>query len=223
METKKNSSLDLESKRSTFLLYGLIISLTAVLLAFRGTSEVQTVEIPSGGFVAEPEAVIIPVTREEVVTKTALPVFKLLDEIKITSDTEPLPDVDFTFDEPDDPLPDPIQISEEVYEEPVILFPQVMPEFPGGNKSLNRWLSNNIHYPVAAQEMNIEGRVYLNFVVGKDGSVNNVSVTRGVDPLIDQEAVRLLSAMPRWKPGLQNGKPVKVSYNIFITFKLDKP
>lgn len=223
METKKNAAFDLESKKSTFLLYGLIISLTAVLLAFRGTSEMKATEIPSGDYVAEPEEMIIPVTREEVVTKAALPVFKLLDEIKITSDQVELPNVDFTFDEPDDPLPDPIQIAEEAFEEPVVLFPQVMPEFPGGTKSLNRWLSNNIHYPVAAQEMNIEGRVYLNFVVGKDGTVNNVNVTKGVDPLLDQEAMRLLAAMPKWKPGLQNGKPVKVSYNIYITFKLDKP
>lgn len=221
METKKNSKFDLESQRSTMLLYGLIISLTAILLAFRGTSEMKATEIPTGGFVAEPEDVIIPVTREEVDTKAALPVFKLLDEIKIASNTDPLPEVDFTFDEPDDPLPDPIQIAEEIIEEPLILFPQVMPEFPGGSKSLSRWLSNNIRYPKAAQELNIEGRVYLNFVVAKDGSISKVTVTRGVDPLLDQEAVRLLSAMPRWKPGLQNGKAVNVSYNIFITFKLE--
>ena len=95
------------------------------------------------------------------------------------------------------------------------------PEFPGGNKSLNKWLSNNLVYPAKAEQMNIEGRVYLNFTVNKDGTISDVKVTRGVDGLLNEEAVRVIKAMPKWKPGIQNGQLVSVSYNIFVNFKLN--
>lgn len=221
METKKNRKFDLESKRKLFFLTGLIISLTLILLAFRGTTEVKEIEIPTSGFITEPEPVIIPITREPAEKKIALPKFKLYNEIVIVENEVPMPEADFTFDEPGDPLPDPIKVKEEADEESIVLFPHQMPEFPGGMKSLNRWLSMNIKYPETAQEMNIAGRVYLNFVVDKDGSISNIKITRGVDPLLDQEAIRVISSMPKWKPGLQNGKPVRVAYNIFVTFQLN--
>ncbi len=99
---------------------------------------------------------------------------------------------------------------------------EVMPEFPGGMEKMMVYLSKNIKYPEEAKEKGISGRVFLSFVVEKDGSVTDVKVMRSVNPLVDDEAVRVVQAMPKWKPGLQKGKPVRVSYLLPITFKLNE-
>ena len=97
---------------------------------------------------------------------------------------------------------------------------EVMPQFPGGEKELLKWLSDNINYPVIAQEQGIQGRVILRFVVKPDGSVDNVEVQRSLDPSCDKEAVRVVKKMPKWIPGKQNGNPVYVYYTLPIQFKL---
>jgi len=96
-----------------------------------------------------------------------------------------------------------------------------MPEFPGGTEKMMDYLSNNIKYPEEAKEKGISGRVFLSFVIEKDGSVSNVKVAKGIGKLCDDEAVRVVKAMPKWKPGMQKGKPVRVNYMLPITFKLD--
>lgn len=105
---------------------------------------------------------------------------------------------------------------EEVYE--VV---EKMPEFPdGGMSGLMKFLSANIHYPEAAHKAGTQGRVTVQFVVGKDGSINNVKVIRGVDPALDTEAIRVISSMPKWKPGTQKGEPVNVRYTVPVMFRL---
>jgi TonB family protein len=96
-----------------------------------------------------------------------------------------------------------------------------MPQFPGGEKALMEYIGKNIVYPVEAKEKEIQGRVFINFVIEKDGSVSNVKVLRGIGGGCDEEAVRAVSSLPKWKPGIQKGKPVRVSYQIPILFKLD--
>ena len=98
-----------------------------------------------------------------------------------------------------------------------------MPEFPGGINELMRFMSKNIKYPVDAQKAKIEGRVIVQFVVRKDGSTSDFSVMRSVSPSLDAEAIRVLSLMPKWKPGIQRGKAVNVKYTVPITFKLNYP
>ena len=95
-----------------------------------------------------------------------------------------------------------------------------MPEFPGGQAALLRWISEHIKYPAIAEENGIQGRIICSFVVECDGSVTNVKVERSIDPSLDGEAVRVLSQMPKWKPGKQNGYPVRVKYIVPVTFKL---
>jgi len=97
---------------------------------------------------------------------------------------------------------------------------EVMPEFPGGQETLFKWLSERVNYPKEAQEKGIQGRVILRFVIKPDGSVDDVQVIKGLDPLCDQEAVRVAKLMPKWIPGKQNGKPVYVYYSMPVTFKL---
>ena len=96
------------------------------------------------------------------------------------------------------------------------------PEFPGGNEALMKFISENVQYPIEAQEKGIQGKVVCNFIVRKDGSITDVSVVRGVDPLLDAEAVRLLQSMPAWKPGTQRGQAVDVRYTLPVEFRLQK-
>lgn len=95
-----------------------------------------------------------------------------------------------------------------------------MPEFPGGEKALLNYISENIVYPQSAKDKNISGRVFLSFVIDKDGSVTDVKVMRGIDKECDAEAMRVVKAMPKWKPGMNEGKPVRVSYMLPISFQL---
>ena len=95
-----------------------------------------------------------------------------------------------------------------------------MPSFPGGNAALMNYLGQNIKYPVIAEENGIQGRVICAFVVNRDGSVVDAEVLRGVDPSLDKEALRVIGTMPKWKPGKQRGKPVRVKYTVPITFRL---
>lgn len=95
-----------------------------------------------------------------------------------------------------------------------------MPSFPGGPNALNQYLSNNVKYPVVAQENGVQGRVVVSFVVERDGSITDVKVVRSVDPSLDREASRVVSSMPKWIPGKQNGSPVRVKYNVPVSFKL---
>lgn len=97
---------------------------------------------------------------------------------------------------------------------------EVMPKFPGGENALLEFINKSIKYPVIAQENGIQGRVICSFVINKDGSIKDVEVMRGVDPSLDQEAVRVLSSMPAWEPGKQKGNPVRVKYTVPITFHL---
>lgn len=94
------------------------------------------------------------------------------------------------------------------------------PEFPGGDAAMYKWLSDHIVYPAAAIEQGIQGRVVVQFDISKTGSIDNVKVVRGRDQSLDKEALRLVKAMPNWQPGRNNGQPVKVTYTLPVTFKL---
>ena len=103
----------------------------------------------------------------------------------------------------------------------VFVLVESMPEFPGGQQALFKYLSENVKYPVIAQENGIQGRVICQFVVNKDGSIDDIEVVRsGGDPSLDKEAVRLIRSMPKWKPGRHKGKAVRVKYAVPVNFKL---
>ena len=95
-----------------------------------------------------------------------------------------------------------------------------MPSFPGGQEALMSYLSNNIEYPIEAQEKGVEGRVLVNFIIEEDGSISQANVVRSVNPSLDHEAQRVVKSMPRWNPGKQNGKYVRVKYTVPIVFRL---
>jgi protein TonB len=95
-----------------------------------------------------------------------------------------------------------------------------MPEFPGGEGALRKFLANSVKYPVIAQENGIQGKVFVNFVVESTGGISNVKVTRGVDSSLDKEAIRVVRSMPKWIPGKQGGQAVRVSFTVPINFVL---
>jgi len=96
-----------------------------------------------------------------------------------------------------------------------------MPEFPGGEAALQRYLKNSVKYPNIAMENGIQGKVYVGFVVERNGSISNVRIARGVDASLDKEAMRVVRLMPKWIPGKQNGEPVRVSFTAPINFVLE--
>lgn len=117
------------------------------------------------------------------------------------------------------PIPNPYinpKSSEEVFGDVA----EQMPSFPGGDRKLMEYLSENIRYPEECEEICVQGRVIVSFIVEKDGSISNVKVAKSLDPLLDKEAVRVVSGMPKWIPGRQNGVAVRVRYIIPVTFRL---
>lgn len=105
-------------------------------------------------------------------------------------------------------------------ENKIFEFVEQQASFPGGPGAMNQWLAQNIRYPAAAQENNIQGRVTVQFVVELNGSISNVVVVRGVDPNLDKEAVRVVKSMPKWTPGMQNGRAVRSKFTLPVNFKL---
>jgi len=103
----------------------------------------------------------------------------------------------------------------------VFSFVETMPEYLGGQQKMMQFIQQNFQYPDSARSKGIQGRVYVEFVIDTTGKVGEVRIVRGVHSLLDKEAIRIVSRMPNWKPGSQKGKPVKVKYNLPISFKLD--
>ena len=110
---------------------------------------------------------------------------------------------------------------EEEEEEVIFMVVESMPEFPGGQQALFKYLAENVKYPVIAQENGIQGRVICQFVVNKDGSIVDVVAVRSSgEASLDKEAIRVIKSMPKWKPGKQRGKPVRVKYTVPVNFRL---
>ena len=223
MKNRKTRKADLESKKSFFFEIGMILSLLIVISAFSIKDFTKRSTIASEMVLDDSPEEIIPVTTQK--KRLPPPVPKQVFTIKVVDDIVDLDndlDWDASADESTGMIPyipnedDEQDVDEDVPYEYV----DQMPEFPGGIKALLKYLASNIHYPEYAKEAGIQGKVYLNFVVEKDGSITHVKVLRSIGGGCDEEAVRVVENMPGWKPGLQHGKPVRVSFNLPIKFTL---
>lgn len=115
----------------------------------------------------------------------------------------------------------PVLAQEKDDEEPIFFNVEEMPEYPGGEKAMQKYIADNVQYSKTAKEKGIQGKVFVSFIVSKNGNIKNAKVVRCVDPLIDQEALRVINSMPAWTPGKQSGKMVDVQCTLPINFALD--
>ncbi len=228
MEVKKSQKADLEGKRNTFFLVGMVVALGVTLLAFEWSSKPSKADSLGQIATQEVEEEFIPITREqEVKPPPPPPPPKVVEVLNIVDDDVDIEDeLDIEDSEADeetviDVLPV-IETAEEEEVEEKIWFNIIEDpaEFPGGDRALYKYISNALKYPVIAQENGIQGKVYMKFVVNEQGKVSNGEVLRGVDLSLDKEALRVINSLPDFKPGKQRGKPVKVYYNAVINFKL---
>ena len=205
---------------------GLVLTLAIVFFAFEWRTDSNEADVLD---VVEELLVIdelVPITRPEPLTPPPPPPAPILADVLIIVDNEE------DFDEVLDIEDSEAQVDEtyrvnviddgepETDEQQIFVIVEDMPEFPGGELALLKWIAKSVKYPTLAQENGVAGRVHLNFVINETGGIDNIIVTRGVDPSLDREAVRVIKQMPKWKPGKQRGKAVKVSFSLPINFQL---
>lgn len=229
MEIKKSPKADLTKTVTLFREVGLILTLAVVFLAFEWKSKEETTSIFDEQVVVEIEEEIIPITQEEqpAVPQEMPKIPVLSDAIDIVDDDIEVEDAVFSFEDDASIGVEVVDyiatVEEEVIEEEAIPFALVenKPTFQGGDANqFTKWVMSQLVYPEIAKENGIQGRVILQFTVDTDGSVKNVKVVRGVDTSLDQEAVRIVSKSPKWTPGKQRDRAVKVSYTFPVIFQL---
>jgi len=224
MDKRKTPKADLESKRTMFMQIGLIVAIAAVLFAFEWKTYDRIVYD-----LGEREAVDV---MEEVVVNTEQKVKPPPPKpppqttiLNIVEDDVEI-DIDIEIDAEADQETEiqeyiPIEIEEEESgEAEIFTVVEESPSFPGGDVARIKFLQENINYPQMARESGIQGTVYVTFVVEKNGSVTDVRILRGIGGGCDEEAIRVIKAMPKWNPGKQRGKPVRVQFNMPIKFTL---
>lgn len=223
MEQKKSDKANLETKRTVFMEIGFIIALALVFVAFEYKSYDKVEYSNMERVVDDTPEEIIPITEQKVKPPPPKPppqvtiINVVEDDVEVEDDIEI--DIEFDEDEAMEEFEFVVE-DEEIEEEHIFLVVENMPEFPGGEAAMYKFIGKNIEYPRMAKESGISGRVFITFVVERDGSVSDVQILRGIGGGCDEEAVRVIRKMPRWSPGKQRGKPVRVQYRMPIKFTL---
>ena len=228
MEIKKTPKADLENKKSTWLLVGYVIVLAFMFIAFEWTK--RDIKIDTSQAITDLvfEEEIIPITEqpEQAAPPPPPAAPPIAETLTIVEDDADVEETTIATSEETNQAVEikyvPVAVEEEEPEEQTIFeVVEQMPEFPnGGMAGLMQYLSKNIKYPTIAQENGTQGRVTVQFIVNRDGSIVDAKVLRGVDPYLDKEAIRVISSMPKWKPGMQRGKAVRVKYTVPVMFRL---
>ena len=222
MQLKKNPQASLEDKKFTYVLIGLVLVLSICYVAFEWTEkEVTKYEVVDTEFLFEDEIDIQQTTQET----PPPPAVQEVEVLNVVEDDVEVEEVQINTEDDKDvevviapPVEAPV---EEEEEEVIFVVVESMPEFPGGQQAMMKYIAENIKYPVIAQENGIQGRVICQFVVEKDGKVSDIQVVRSSgEASLDKEAQRVINSMPRWKPGKQRGKPVRVKYTLPVNFRL---
>ena len=225
MEEKKSPKANLENKKLMFTQIGLIISLAIAWLAFEHKSYDKREIDPSLLRTAEVvEEEMVDITKQEEQKPQPVEVPKQTTQLEIVQDDVEVEDIEINAEvEQNEVIEEyvaPEIEEEEVVEQEIFQIVEEMPSFPGGEQKLLEYVAKNTKYPQIARESGIQGRVFIGFVVEPDGSISNVKVLRGIGGGCDEEAVRVIKSLPKWKPGKQRGKAVRVSYQIPVNFKL---
>jgi protein TonB len=217
MEPKKNPEVNLERKKGLFFQIGLVIALLVVLGAFEYKTYEKIAYNLGALSLDDLEEEIIPITKQELKPPPPPPPPPEIIEI-VEDDVEIEDEIEIEDTESDED--EEIEIIEEDDDE-FFMVVENMPIFPGGDLGLMKYIQKNVKYPAIAKEYNITGKVYVSFIVDKSGSVTNVKIVRGVDKNLDSEAVRVVKSLPKYKPGKQRGKAVRVMFTIPINFTLN--
>ena len=225
MQLKKSQKASLEDKKLTYALMGLVFVLSICYVALEWTEkEVTKYEVADMDFLIE-EEIEIQQTSQETPPPPPPPPVQEVEVLNVVEDDVQTEEIVINTEDNKEeeviiaaPVEAPV---EEEEEEVVFVVVETMPEFPGGQGELMKYLASNVKYPVIAQENGIQGRVICQFVVNKDGSIVDVVVARtSGEPSLDKEAVRVIKSMPKWKPGKQRGKAVRVKYTVPVNFRL---
>lgn len=220
MKPKKYDKVNLEKKKSFFLQIGFVISITAVLLAFEWTHTKPRTEAQ----IAAPlnfDVEILPVQpQKELAPPPPRPEryqgLNIVEEIgKDQPELEP-PDYNAEIDTKIEAL----EWEQEEEETILFLHSSTQPQFPGGKKALKKHIAQNLRYPQSAARQQVQGRVFVKFLIDETGEVKNVSVLNSISPALDNEALRVIRALPPWKPAMQGKQPVAVWHTIPVVFKL---
>jgi protein TonB len=231
MEIKKTSSADLEKDKSLSFLMGLVVALAILFVGFEwGEKDIQVATDSGLSTVIDEEEIEATEQNEPPPPPEPEPeVIKEPDILDIVEDEEKVENIQIASTD-DDALHAQVETyvapveeeEEEVDESYVFITVEKMPEFPGGDAALLKWIGDNMIYPTIAAENGVQGRVSCTFTVNTDGSVTDVQIVRPVDPNLDKEALRVLAKLPKFKPGEQRGKPVRVRYSVPVRFRLQQ-
>lgn len=221
MQPKKTEKANIDKNIGKYFLVGLAVSIALVITAFEWRFfDQQSKELTSDLEIEEDE-MVADVTQQ----KKRKPPPPAPPEIEIVED-----DVDVDEDQPDIKEVDmdqntamnlPEGKEEAKEDDKIFMVVEDSPTFPGGEGEMMRYISNNIEYPQMEKENGIEGKVVVNFVVNEDGSISNIKILKGITKGLNEEAKRVIKTMPKWEPGEQRGKPVKVRVNLPIRFSLN--
>ncbi len=226
MEKKKTERADLENKRSLFTEVGLVATLLLVFVAFEWKTydKIELQDLSDTRTVAE-EEMIIQTNQNTPPPPPPPPPPAVVDQIEIVDNKVELKNDFMPIDASTDQkeviaYTPPAAVEEEVEEQEIFQIVEDKPGFPGGEEALMKYIAENVKYPTIARETGIQGTVYVTFVVEKDGSVTDVRVLRGIGGGCDEMAVSVVKSMPKWAPGKQRGKAVRVQFNLPIRFTL---
>ncbi len=210
MEIKKSDSAQLEDKRTTFFLLGLLLAFSLLFVGLQYTHQTKEGDDLAENLedLSQDLEMSTPPDQKDMVSAEAMA--KALASQAVTQEVKPTEQPETVVDPADTHAEEPIKFT-------VV---QKIPEFPGGWSTFMQWLTKNLKYPAAAQSKKVQGTVVVTFIVNKDGSVANIKVSTSVDPALDAEALRVMRMMPKWKPGMDRNKVCRTMIAVPVVFKL---
>jgi len=231
MEIKKDPKVNLETRKTTYLLSGLVGALAILFVGLEWASTERRISNIAArtGEIEEEEEIQMTVQQNTPPPPPPPPAPEVFENIQQVEDDVEIEEVEMQSLEDDDNVTiDVVDLSaasgpseeEEAEANQIFTVVEQNPEFSGGEAALMQFIKKNLKYPAFAAENGIQGRVTLSFTVEKDGSIANIEVMRSPAEELSKEAIRVVSSMPKWKPGKQRGKPVRVKYVLPVTFRL---
>ena len=221
MRAKKSKYADLETRRKGYLLMGLTVACALSLTAFEWQTHDRTaINLKPLSMVdITPIDVVPPFRKEQPIQKAINPDKLIIVDLPTDPFPEPEPETIEPLVEPSVLTFDPLGLEPELVDTMPFVFVEQMPEFIGGEAALFRFLSENIEYPQSGHRVRDQGTVYVEFIVGTDGRVRQGKLLKGINKKIDEEVLRVVDIMPKWKPGKQNGRAVNVRFSLPVKFR----